>query len=141
VSTTQLDDNERRQLRRKAREATLVALRELGGEATRAAIRERALAEGGFTERELAAPAPESAQGKFDTAVDHQVAWALTNLKRDGLVENPKWGTWRLAGAALEAPEPEATSPAVDRLAELKAMTYRDYLRTPECGDVLARPR
>ena len=131
--TTELDEAERRELRRKTRAATLKALEDLGGEAMRAAVRERALADGGFTPRELAALPPEAARDKVDRLVDYQLSWALTNLKRDGLVENPKWGTWRLVGAALERPAAASSeAPRADRLAELRAMSYRDYLRTPE---------
>lgn len=128
-----LDDAERRQLRLKTRTATLEALGSLGGEARRGAICERALADGGFTPRELAAPGPESAAGKFARMVDYQLNWALTNLKRDGLVENPRWSVWRLAGAALETSPPaidDETAP--DRLTQLRSMSYREYLRTPE---------
>lgn len=128
-----LDDDERRQLRLKTRTATLDALQSLGGEARRDAIRTRALADGSFTPRELAAPPPEAAAEKFERMIDHQLAWALTNLKRDGLVENPQRSVWRLTGAALERPEPavdQDTSP--DRLAQLRAMSYADYLHTPE---------
>ena len=128
-----LDDQERRDLRRRTRLATLDALRVLGGEARREAIQERALADGGFTPRELAAPPPEAAAHKHARLVDHHLAWELTNLKRDGLVENPARSVWRLAGAALEAPAPAGDEPiADDRLRALRAMPYRLYLRTPE---------
>jgi hypothetical protein len=128
-----LDEGERRELRRKARAATLDALRSLGGEARRDAIRERALADGGFTPRELDAPSPDGAAAKYASLVDHQLSWALTDLKRDGLIENPKWGTWKLAGAALECtPNAVVDLPAPDRLTELRSMPYREYLRTPE---------
>jgi restriction endonuclease Mrr len=127
-----LDDAERRELRGKARKATLNALSAFGGEATRASVIERALADGGFTPRELAAAPPEAAGEKFDRAVDHELAWVLTNLKRDGLVENPKWGTWRLVGAATEGPTLVAESYPAVRVAELQAMPYRRYLRSPE---------
>jgi hypothetical protein len=131
--TDELDDHERRALRLKARTATLEALRALGGEARRAQIRERALADGGFTPRELRAPAPDPVADRFDGLVEHQLAWSLTNLRRDGLVENPRRSVWRLAGVVLETPEPAAdTAPGPDRLAQLRAMPYRDYLRTPE---------
>lgn len=131
--TIELDASERRACRRKARRATLDALRKLGGEATRPAIRDRALADGGFTPRELAAAAPPRAADKFERFVDHTLSWTLTNLKRDGLVENPRWGTWRLVGAALE-PQERAVQAALsaDRLSALRSMSYRDYLRTPE---------
>jgi len=111
----------------------LDALRTLGGDARREAILERALADGGFTPRELAAPPPEAAGEKYSRLVDHDLSWALTNLKRDGLVENPKWGAWSLTSAALLPVEPAVDEPvAVERLAELRAMPYRLYLRTPE---------
>jgi hypothetical protein len=128
-----LDDVERRAVRQKARVATLEALRAIGGEARREDIRAWALAQGSFTERELAAPPPEAAGEKFPSLVYHDLSWALTNLKHDGLVQNPKWAVWRLTAAG----EPEATSAveealAPERLAELRAMPYPTYLRTPE---------
>jgi 5-methylcytosine-specific restriction endonuclease McrA len=135
----QLDDDERRALRHKAREATLEALRALGGEAQRRAIREHALAQAGFTERELSASPPEAAGDKFESLVHHNLAWALTNLKRDGLVERTAHAVWRLAGAALEPVEPLVSSTAPpDRLTELQTMRYRDYLRSPEWRQVRA---
>src|SRR3954447_8517182 len=55
-----LDDDERRGLRRKSRSAALEALRSLGGEGRRDALLERALADGGFTPRELSALPPDA---------------------------------------------------------------------------------
>lgn len=130
---TPLDDQERSALRMKARVATLAALHSLGGEARRNAIRARALADGGFTPRELRAPAPPAAADKHDGMVEYQLSWTLTNLKHDGLVENPKWATWKLAGAALDTPQPATEEPvAADRLTGLRELPYRKYLRTPE---------
>lgn len=127
-----LNLGERRELRRKARLAILAALRELGGSGRRQDVTSRAIAVGGFTPRELAEPAPEGKRGKFSRRVDYELSWTLTNLKREGLVENPSWGVWTLAGAAAK-PAASAVAPvAVDRLSELRAMSYRDYLRTPE---------
>lgn len=129
----ELDDRERRALRLKARTATLAALRGLGGEAARDEILAIALADGGFTARELTASPPPARAVKFARMVDYQLSWTLTNLKRDGLVENPVRGVWRLTGAALEAPQPAVEEPIyVDRLEELRRMSYREYLRTPE---------
>ena len=102
--SSELDAREQRAVRFKASAATLDALRALGGEAERRAIIQRALADGGFTRRELAAPPPPAAAVKFACMVDYELSWALTNLKRDGLLENPARSVWRLAGAALEAP-------------------------------------
>jgi len=127
-----LSDLERRALRKKAREAVLSSLRALGGEAERHPLLAHAEEHGGFTERELAAPAPDKA--KHDRLVDHELSWALTNLRRDGLVVNPRRSVWALAGAAAEStgpPVPITVAEAI-RVAELREMPYREYLRTPE---------
>jgi hypothetical protein len=131
--TSPLNDAERRALRHKARTAMLNALRTLGGEARREAILERASADGGFTPRELAAPPPEGAAEKYARLVDHDLSWALTNLKREGLVENPKWATWRLTSAAVSPVEAAVQEPVtIKRLDELRSMPYWHYLKTPE---------
>jgi hypothetical protein len=131
--TIVLDESERRNLRQKARKATLAALHALGGEARREAIREWALTNGGFSARERAASPPPIVAQKYPTLVDHDLSWALTNLKRDGLVENPSWSVWR-STAVLNARTVSAVDAPIgaDRLAELRAMPYRIYLRTPE---------
>jgi restriction endonuclease Mrr len=135
----QLDDDERRALRRKARAAALEALRVLGGEGSRAAVRGHVMANAGFTERELAAAPPEAAGEKYGSLVEHSFAWALTGLRRDGLVENPRRGRWRLAGAAREPDVPlVATTPPPGRDEELRVMPYGQYLRTPEWRRVRA---
>lgn len=131
--TTPLDQSERRALRRKAQAATLDALRALGGEDRREVIIARALADGGFTPRELRAPAPEGTPAQYTGLVEYKLSFALTDLKGDGLLENPMRGTWKLAGAAIQTPL-TATEEQVDemRLAELRAMPYHLYLKTPE---------
>lgn len=134
----ELNERERRELRRKARVALLEALRALGGEARRAAVCERALADGGFTPRELKALPPESARAKHERMVDYVLAWTFTNLKRDGLVENPRWGVWRLAGAAAETVGPIAAPATADRMTALQRMPYQQYLSTPEWRRVRA---
>jgi hypothetical protein len=63
-----------------------------------------ALADGGFTPRELAAPAPERARTQYPRLVEYKLSFALTDLKYVGLFENPEKAVWRLAGAALETP-------------------------------------
>jgi hypothetical protein len=91
------------------------------------------LAAGGFTPRELAAAPPPGGAHKYARLIDHQLSWALTDLRRDGLVENPARSVWKLAGAALEpAAAAVEAPPERDRVARLRAMPYRDYLRTPE---------
>lgn len=140
--TEPLDSSERRALRKKARTATINALQAFGGEAQRSEIEKWARANGGFNLRELGAPPPERANGKHRDAVDHQLSWMPTNLKREGLLESPKWSTWRLtsrgiseAAAAAQVPlgaQRLADPVAPERLAELRAMPYPYYLKTPE---------
>jgi hypothetical protein len=134
-----LNESQKRALRAKAKISTLSALQALGGEAQRGAIREWALAHGDFNSLELGAPPPDAVAGKLPNLVEYELRWALTNLKRDGLVENPKWGTWRLAGAAKEPAAPRMAHPtSADRLAELQEMPYNQYLRTTEWGQTRA---
>jgi restriction endonuclease Mrr len=116
---TVLDETERRELRRKARSATLSALRELGGQGRREAIKAHAVTAGSFTPRELAATAPDRTGAKPARVLDQQMSWALSDLKRDGLVANPERGIWAL-------------TPAATRLDELQRMPYEEYLKTPE---------
>jgi restriction endonuclease Mrr len=127
VGTTE----DRAAVRKRCREATLEALRQLGGSARREQIRERALEIARFTAAELAWPAPEAGREKYNTLVEHQLSWALTDLKRKGLVENPARGTWRLAGA-VEPSAPLGPAVSLERLRELRQMPYRHYLKTPE---------
>lgn len=122
---TVLDESERRELRRKARAATLSALRELGDRARREAIKEQAVAAGSFTPRELSATGPDRAGGRPVRVLDQQMSWALSDLKRDGLVANPERGVWVL-------------TPAAKRLNELQRMPYEDYLKTPEWASTRA---
>lgn len=128
----ELTDEERRALRRKARLVTLDALAASGGRATRKAVRAYAIERGGFTARELTAPAPPKAAQKFSRAIEQVLAWTLTDLKQDGLVANPAWSVWELTDRASVKPQPVAAPVLRTRLDELRALPYREYLRTPE---------
>jgi len=120
-------------MRLKVRKSVLAAMRELNGAGDRHDILSRARSIGGFTERELQAPPPARHRNKYQGQVDHDLAWALTELKRDGLATNPGRGIWRLTDAALVEPEfPIAEDVIPQRLGELRAMPYDEYLRTPE---------
>lgn len=132
VLERELDEDEARILGRKAREATLEALRALGGEAHRSAIRDRALEHGDFTSRELAAPAPQRARRKHDRAVEEKLSFAPGDLEKKGLVERLGGGVWRLASALPQPLSLVDAVPSRQRLAELQAMPHWKYLRTPE---------
>jgi hypothetical protein len=117
-------------LRLKVRQSVLAAMRELNSGGKRDDILSRARSTGGFTTRELHAPAPRRDQARYSRQIDHDLSWALTDLKRDGLATNPARGIWRLTESAMLEPVADLVVP--DRLAELRGMPYDEYLRTPE---------
>lgn len=116
-------------LRLKVRRSVLEAMREMGGAGQRHDILGRALSIGSFTHRELEAEPAKHSRPKYSRLIDHDLSWALTDLKRDGLATNPTKGIWRLTANALMEPEtPLAQAGARERLAELRLMPYDEYL-------------
>src|SRR5690348_12118748 len=97
--------DERRALTQKARGAVLDAVRALGGEAARKDILDRALSHGGFSADELALVVADRA-GREHGFVASRIAFELSNLKREGLLDNPERGIWRLTEAGAKKPEP-----------------------------------
>lgn len=129
----ELDPHEQRDVGRKARAAVLRALEALGGEGTRRDVIARAIQEGSFSERERSAPAPANTQERHESYVHYRLSWALANLKREGIISNPRWSVWRLKDKATEDLTPRLAEPvSAGRLAELRAMPSHQYLRTPE---------
>jgi diadenosine tetraphosphate (Ap4A) HIT family hydrolase len=78
---------------------TIRALEELGGEAYRHAIRDRAIELARFTSDQLAVPAPPSKRGQYPNQVEYQLPWALSHLQAAGRVERVRPSVWRLTGA------------------------------------------
>jgi hypothetical protein len=129
----ELGRDERRAATQKTRKAVLDAVRAVGGEGSRRDILDRALRNGGFSADELAIPAPDRGDGRQRSLVEYRLSWELSNLKRDGLLDNPQRGVWRLTDAAARKPEPLIqVRLGLDRLAELRAMSEREYLESPE---------
>lgn len=125
--------DERRALGQKTRLAVLDAVRALGGEGTRADILARARTDQRFSADELAIPAPQAEGKKAQSFVDSRLHWELSSLKREGLLENPERGLWRLTEAGARKPEPLIrVRVTLDRLAELRAMSPEEYLLSPE---------
>lgn len=135
ISSTspELTAQELRDLRLKVRKSVLDAMREMGGRGERNDILQRALSIGCFTSRELGARPAKSTRHKYSRLIDHDLSWALTDLKRDGLANNPAKGIWMLTDGANTEPEsPLAETAIPERVSELRAMPYGEYLRTPE---------
>jgi restriction endonuclease Mrr len=75
---------------------TLRALRELGGEAERHAIKRRAIELGDFSPAQLARAAPPSKRKQYPNQLEYRLSWALHHLNRQGAVERVRRGVWRL---------------------------------------------
>jgi hypothetical protein len=133
TTPSELSSEERRQMRRKVRQAVLKTLQEIGGEGKRHTILAHARQVGGFSQRELMSPSPPAARRDHPLLIDHDLSWALTELKRDGLLENPARNTWRLTAHATVNAEPAGPSvTSLERIEALRAMPYNEYLRSPE---------
>jgi hypothetical protein len=77
-------------------DAIVRSLESLGGEAYRDDIIARALELGGFTREQLAVPPPPSKVGIYPTYVAYRLSWALTELRRDGVVDVVAPTRWTL---------------------------------------------
>jgi restriction endonuclease Mrr len=114
-------------------------MQEMNGGGDRHEILARALSIGSFTQRELEAPPPKGSARKYSRMIDHDLSWALTDLKRDGLATNPAKGLWLLTEHGVrQAEAPLADTATPKRLAELRTMPYDEYLRTPEWRQIRA---
>jgi hypothetical protein len=67
-------------------DAIIRSLESLGGEAYRDDVIARALELGSFTPEQMAVPPPPSKDGIYPTYVAYRLSWALTELRRDGVV-------------------------------------------------------
>jgi stage V sporulation protein SpoVS len=103
-----LDAAPDRELAGRMRDGALAALHALGGDARVDAIRAWVVAHGNV--------APDG----HGRPIDHALLRALASLRADGLVEDRPSARWALAREAG------------GRLAELRAMSYADYLQTPD---------
>jgi Mrr N-terminal domain len=76
--------------RRDLRDLVVRAVQDLGGRATRGAVRDRALELGEFTADEMAQPSAKPGMSQ----IEYHMGWALSELKNDGRLFNPQRGIW-----------------------------------------------
>ncbi len=80
--------------RRDYANATLQALRELGGSGSKNVLNDKAVTILGLTDEQIKEPYQ---SGKTaESKVEKQLGWARTNLKKDGLIDNIVRGIWTL---------------------------------------------
>src|SRR4051794_39618568 len=116
--------SDRRRLAEQCKLATRAAVESLGGRATRAAIRDRALRDGGFTALQLALPAPPS-KPSCTGLVDYYLSWSLSWLKKEGVLANEARGIWSLEPLAAQVPI------VIDVAARHEELTRRGRRRWP----------
>ena len=85
--------------------ATLKAIRELGGSATVTEIAVRVIEELNLNPDILQIPHGDGRR----TEVEYRLAWSRTYLKRYGLIDNPKRGVWSLTELGLHTKSVEST--------------------------------
>ncbi len=82
----------------------------------------RALADGGFTQAQLALPAPPD-RPEHTRLVDLELSLALTALKQQGRIANPARGVWRVADAPAR---PKRVDPRAEYRAYLASDAWQE---------------
>lgn len=80
---------------RTCKAAILEALRELGGQGTRAEIVDLAERLGRFSDAERRTPPPPT-KSQYHSYLAYCLSWAITALRRDGAIERVGRAVWRL---------------------------------------------
>ena len=81
---------------------TLVAVRNLGGSATRAELMEGVPEIAGVTDEQLAVRYPEGPPHRGEPKVLHQIRFACTNLKKIDALDNSQRGVWSITRKGLD---------------------------------------
>ena len=72
------------------------ALEQLGGQAPRGAIIDRALELGDFTPGQRAVPSRHTrAKAQQPSELHHRLGWAISHAKNAGAIESVRMGVWR----------------------------------------------
>ena len=81
---------------------TLVAVRNLGGSATKSELLERVPEIAGVTDEQLAVLFPESSRHQGESKVLYRIPWACTHLKRIDALDNSQRGVWSITQKGLD---------------------------------------
>ena len=81
---------------------TLVAVRNLGGSATKSELLERVPEIAGVTDEQLAVLFPEGSAHQGESKVLYRIPWACTHLKRIEALDNSQRGVWSITQKGLE---------------------------------------
>ena len=81
---------------------TLVAVRNLGGSATKSELLERVPETAGVTNEQLAVLFPEGSRHQGEPKVLYRIPWACTHLKRIDALDNSQRGVWSITQKGLD---------------------------------------
>ena len=80
---------------------TLLAVRDLGGAATRSEMVEKVPEIAGISDEQLAVVFPEDSQHQGKSKVLYRIRWACTYLKKIGALDNSQRGVWSITQTGL----------------------------------------
>ena len=81
---------------------TLVAVRDMGGSATKSELLEKVPEIAGVTDEQLAVLFPESSRHQGESKVLYRIPWACTHLKRIDALDNSQRGVWSITQKGLD---------------------------------------
>ena len=81
---------------------TLIAVRNLGGSATKSELLERVPEIAGVTDEQLAVLFPEGSGHQGESKVLYRIPWACTHLKRIDALDNSQRGVWSITQKGLD---------------------------------------
>ena len=81
--------------------STLIAVRDLGGAATRSEMVEKVPEIAGISDEQLAVVFPEDSKHQGKSKVLYRIQWAYTYLKKIGALDNSQRGVWSITQTGL----------------------------------------
>ena len=94
---------------------TLVAVRHLGGSATKSELLEKVPEVAGVTDEQLAVAFPEGSQHEGKSKVLYRIPWACTFLKRIDALDNSQRGVWSITPKGLHYLDVDGAQEALKR--------------------------
>ena len=104
---------------------TLVAVRHLGGSATKSELLEKVPEFAGVSDEQLAVVFPEDSRYEGKSKVLYRITWACTHLKRIGALENSQRGVWSITPKGLRYLDADGTEEALKRAGKAESRKRR----------------
>ena len=115
---------------------TLVAVRNLGGSATKSELLERVPEIAGVTDEQLAVLFPEGSRHQGESKVLYRIPWACTHLKRIDALDNSQRGVWSITRKGLDYLEMDRVEEALKSANKAVARERRKARAEPQSEPV-----